>query len=278
MVSGQPPSSRPPMDERLTAARGTLRDALGGLHNLQQLARSIRVGPRALAAVLPDVHASCKTMRSSAAVLLDALPSVRAASMLRAYADPKITALEKSLAAARRRRMTAKHRLALENDVTHLSHELDAVRELIDLLAEAAWGVRVRVHLAELVRETFTLPDAKELRGHRVFPVALAPAADDREVLVNPRVAMSLLSIGAVAVSTAHPSQVPWVVMGASPRGASVTIAPEAPQVTTHGILARDPIEPTRACAGAAADLAGVELEHADDGSRYTLAWPPSPS
>src|SRR5512145_1778705 len=63
MEYGQPPSWRPDVDHsRAEAYRGTVRDALGGLRNLEQLLQSLRVGPRALTSVLPDVLSSCPAL------------------------------------------------------------------------------------------------------------------------------------------------------------------------------------------------------------------------
>ena len=60
MEFGQPPSWRPDVDQfRAEVYRGTVRDALGGLRNLEQLLGSLRVGPRALLSVFPEFQACC---------------------------------------------------------------------------------------------------------------------------------------------------------------------------------------------------------------------------
>src|SRR3954471_18990051 len=60
-----PPSSRS-VDPRLAATSGMMRDTVGGIHNLQHLLSSVKVGPKALARVIPFVHASCAPLIASA--------------------------------------------------------------------------------------------------------------------------------------------------------------------------------------------------------------------
>ena len=43
-----------------------MRDTVGGIHNLQHLLSSVKVGPKALARVIPFVHASCEPLITSA--------------------------------------------------------------------------------------------------------------------------------------------------------------------------------------------------------------------
>ena len=76
------PSSQPPRNMAVDSARGSFRDALGALGNLAQLVGSVKVGSKAISGVLPDVLASCGSMREAASELFAALegwPSVRIA-------------------------------------------------------------------------------------------------------------------------------------------------------------------------------------------------------
>ena len=60
MQSGKPPpeSRTDPLGSvELDAARGTLREAQSALRNFAELLHSVRVGSKALIAVLPDVAA-----------------------------------------------------------------------------------------------------------------------------------------------------------------------------------------------------------------------------
>ena len=63
-----PPSWNPPGNDGVDLARGTLRDALGALGNLTQLAGSTRVGSKAIENVLPDVLASTGPMRTATSI------------------------------------------------------------------------------------------------------------------------------------------------------------------------------------------------------------------
>lgn len=281
MISGSPPSSRPPQDGRLDAARGALRDALGGLRNLEQLLRSIRVGPKALTAVVPDVYASCDTMRSSADTLLKALQSAladdAAARALAQYVEPRVDELETALGAARRRRMNAKNRLVLEELVTRLSRELDTARELIDLLDASVSGALVRIDVAEVVRETLTSGEQVNQHAHKAFEVTAGPFAGGPELLLNPRVGMGLLAIGVVSVCTRHTHIVPHVAVERRPSGEiAVTVGPGDREAARHVLIARENIEPTHACAQAAARQSGARIEQAEDGSRFGVVWPAS--
>lgn len=65
-----PPSSR---DATRETARGTLRETLGALRNLSQLLHSLRVAPKSLSSVLPDVIDALLPMRTSANSWLSSL-------------------------------------------------------------------------------------------------------------------------------------------------------------------------------------------------------------
>ena len=281
MINGSPPSSRPRPDGQLDAARGALRDALGGLRNLEQLLRSIRVGPKALTAVVPDVYASCHTMRSSSETLLRALQAElgndAATRALAEYIEPRVDELETTLGAARRRRMNAKNRLVLEELVTRLSRELDTARELIDLLDASVSGALVRIDVAEVVRETLTSGEQLDQHAHQVFEVTAGPFAGGPELLLNPRVGMGLLAIGVVSVCTHHPGSVPHVAVERRSTGEiAVSMGPGDREAARHVLVARQSIEPTQACAQAAARQCGAHIEQADDGSRFAVVWPAS--
>src|SRR6188508_1032261 len=103
MPNGSPPSSRPYLDENpsLAEARATLRDALGALGNLDQLLRSLRVGPKAISAVLPDVLDSCGPAERATRELLNAtgtrLGSTTAVTELEHFFTPRFEELQHSI-------------------------------------------------------------------------------------------------------------------------------------------------------------------------------------
>lgn len=282
MSLGRPPSSRPPRgtDPRLDAARGLVRDALGSLSNLEQLLKSIRVGPKALSAVIPDVHASCAPLLGAVRELLGALrghfPDTVAPDALEAFIAPRVQALERALATARRRPVNAKNRLALEAVVGEAAQELDAARALIDLLEEALGGLSVRVDLLELVRSAAQPAERADADEPGTVNATLAAPERSLELLVNPRLAIWLLGVGVQLMAGYESRTVPHVrlMVTGSQCGLRVERAP-APGETLR-LAARRLIEPTEPCARAAARVGGAHLTHEEDAC--TILWPRSPA
>jgi hypothetical protein len=251
-----------------------LRNALGGLKNLDQLLRSIRVGPKAVASVVPDVHASCSTMLTASNQLLDALGQKladrRPIEELKGFIDSRVRELERELAAARRKQMTAKNRLALEGVVTRLCREIDAARELIDLLEDAAWGPTVRVDLLELVRESMKAP-GRDPDAAPTTPATLGLPQERVDVYVNPRVAMGLLTI-AVRLVVPDAATRPHIELSSQPPRVSIRSGPaEGERVV---VPSRTLIAPTERCIEAAARLCGVGVERS--AGVIELSWPAS--
>lgn len=160
-----PPSSRRPTggDPRIEEARGTVRDFVGSLGNLEGLVGSLRVGPRALSAVLPGVLAGCGSLGSAFAELLDpvTLPAAAAGvAALRARVDSTVETLSAALAAAIRAPASAAARLALERVVRSARPELDHARALAELLALADREPRSLVAPGLLLRDALATPEA----------------------------------------------------------------------------------------------------------------------
>src|SRR5450432_1767197 len=102
MQSGKPPPesrSDPLATAELDAARGTLREALSALRNFVELLHSVRVGSKALVAVLPDVAAGCAPMWVTVDSLLSAVATRAGASeataALSAYFWPRLALLDR---------------------------------------------------------------------------------------------------------------------------------------------------------------------------------------
>jgi hypothetical protein len=161
MENGQPPSWRPDVEQfRAEVCRGTVRDALGGLRNLEQLLASLRVGPRALSSVLPDVRSSCPAFADAIdglvtlviAKLVDAeglAPGLR--QLTRARLDSLVCVIEST----EQQNLNAKNRLRLQETVSSTARDLEAVVDVIDLLGEVAWGRKMALDPAEVAREAF---------------------------------------------------------------------------------------------------------------------------
>jgi hypothetical protein len=276
MVSSSPPSSRlrPTGDSALEHARGELRDAIGGLKNLDQLLRSLRVGPRPLATVIPDAHASCAELRAAVGELLEVLsrklqPDTRATDALRSFVLPHIAELEAALGRAISRPMTAKNRLGLERVVSKLTRELDSARELIDLLEEATSAPGIPLDLVELLQQTFKGESSSE-SGPRLQPELDLPS-EGAEVNVSPRVAMALFTIAAESIAATGCS-VRIRMRMSSGEQCRVSIV-RAAELRGNAAEYRV-IEPSFACLEAAARVLGAHFECNADCSELAFIWP----
>lgn len=280
MSIGRPPSSRPSSgaDPRLDAARGLVRDALGSLRNLEQLLKSIRVGPKALSAVIPDVHASCAPLLGAVRELLGAvreqLPGDRAPDALEAFIAPRVEALEQALAKGRREPLNAKNRLALEAVVARASSELDAARALMEMLEEALGGPALRVDLLELVRSAAQTSGRTE-SDEAAVQATLAAPPQGLELLVNPRLATWLLGVGAQLIGGQDlpPPHLTLIASG-SRCGFRVQRGPGTGEALS--LHARPLIAPTLECARTATLLSGAELDHED--ATCTILWAAPPA
>jgi hypothetical protein len=276
MVSDSPPSSRlrPSGDSALERQRGELRDTLSGLKNLDQLLRSLRVGPRALASVLPDVHAACSSLRVSAVQLLEAIgaklaPDSRAIDSLRAFVLPRIDELETGLAHAITLPMTAKNRLEVERLVSRLSRDLDSARELIDLLEEATSAPAIHVDLLEVLQQAFNVDAGADA------PVRLHASLDmpDRsvELLVNPRVVIALFAISAEYVA-ASDNSVRISLQVASEGRYTLSIVRDRSAGSGARIEPRHAIEPLLVCLESVSRLLGAQCDASKDGE-ISFSW-----
>ncbi len=275
MSSGIPPSSqRAPMDPRLEAARGLVRDSVGALKNLEQLLESIRVGPRALSSVIPDVHAACAPLRGALRELLQSLalrlPETGAVIALEAFVAPRIDDLEQALADAKGRALNARGRLVLEDVVTRSARDLDAARALIDVLDDAVSRPTISVDLSELVRQTFKGADA----AARTVTATLRSTGSGCELTLNPRVATALVGIGVQLVATHAATTPPCVAIERSADGTcGVSVTPGPCEGEPLVIPARTLVEPTAICVEAAARAIGARVTRAADDSRFELSW-----
>jgi hypothetical protein len=249
------------------AAQGRLRDALAGLRNLAQLLHSVRVGPRSIEDVLPDVHAAAASIeeltREVLAAVAKALPDSDAATALAEFVAPRASELERTLAAAVGKPVNAKARLALEHAVTRLLAELEGARELLGLLDEAAHGGRVRVRLVDLLGGAVVAGDD----GERC-DVTLSPDLSG-EALLNPRVGAALVGLGA-CLFRAETSEAPVIRAVSGERGVRLIVERGAGSETAS-MPALPLIEPTLACARAAAHACGGLVEWEPAVPRFTL-------
>lgn len=213
MDYGQPPSWRPDVDQsRVEAYRGTVRDALGGLRNLEQLLGSLRVGPRALTSVLPDVCSSCVPLAESidglGGLIVAKLPDAEATlTEVKRLTHLRLGAFESVLSSVEQQTLNAKHRLRLEEAVSETTRDVESIVELIDMLGEAAWGRVMPLRVSEVLREAYRSSDPPSSPQPAVRLV-LVNASQPGECVANPRVLVHLLhhlarwSVGRVANMT----------------------------------------------------------------------------
>jgi len=278
MPNGSPPSSRPYLgeDPSLVEARGTLRDALGALGNLDQLLRSLRVGPKAISAVLPDVLDSCGPARDAVRELLNRtglrLGSTAAVSELEHFFTPRFEELQQAMELATRTPMHARHRLELERVVTRLSPELEAGRALLDLLEAALAAPTIRLKLRELLDQITVAEFAK---GTEPLKATLHGKVEDIELLVQPQVAMMLLTLGAnLAVANGADDRHPELSVEARPDG-GCTIRFQAGHAVGDPLLLpiQTVVPPTLTCVETAATKMGCSVERGPDDNTFSLTW-----
>lgn len=287
LVSGPPPSRPSPgNDPRLDAARGAVREALSAIRNLEQLLKSVRVGPKALMGVIPDVHQSSSTLIHRVEELLGAveqrLDDPICARELKAFVQPRVDELTAALQKAKKRAITAKTRLALEALVERVAGELDAARSLLDMLDGAAWGRGVHVNLLEVVRESFKQSEALR-EGTQQLRVGLTSNAPDLELLINPRVAAMLFGLCAALVCRGTEQGASIRISRAEDQGCLVRVSAGIAEGAETVLLSSTPaIAPASSCAQAAAVLTGASVQswkltpEGEAGSEVVLLWPAS--
>jgi hypothetical protein len=282
MKVGLPPSSHAFVRGTVTLdiERGNLRESLGGLRNLAQLLHSLRVGSRPLSNVLPGSRDACDPLRNAVgeilAVARKALGETAATDSLQAYVTPRIYELEQALTLAAERALSVKTRLSLEECVTRLSQELDTARGLLDLLADSIAGRPMRLDVLELSRQSFSGPPSRGSWPRETLVATLASDADGLEVEVDPRVATSLIALGAELVADPRDAScVPHIVVRpTSDGGCHICIERSSGQAGEDLMLTRRGIiEPTLACVTAAARANGAELRFDSAASRFSLTF-----
>jgi hypothetical protein len=259
----------------LEAARGSIRDALGAVRNVEQLLRSIKVGPKALASVIPDVHASCGPLLESFRLLLNVIEPHEPAAVraLDAFVAPRVGELEAALAPAAKGPISASTRLKLEHAVTRVVSDLEAARGLLELLEDAVSGGRARVDLLELVGQTLRATDNGSARSNDVIRATLS-SSSSVEVSVSPRATMSLVTIGLKLVVGKDHSIVPHVEVKRLDGMSGLFIQRATGQGEKLLVTAPRLVDPTLECVSGATHAMGGTLERSKDGTRVSFLWP----
>jgi hypothetical protein len=195
-------SSDEPMLQALNAAHGELRDAYGAVKNLEHLLRSVRVGPRALADVIPDVEAACSPLgRASAAFFTAAEAHMGPGTTkdLAEYFQARVEILGRELGKVKPP-LNASRRLKLEQATSQTVTDLDGALYLIDLLHSVVSLPAATIDIVDLIEQHRSNLPTNNSGGQRVSVqiVANCPAL---ELRINPRTASLLLGLCASYVS-----------------------------------------------------------------------------
>jgi hypothetical protein len=266
-----PPSWSPPRNDGVDLARGTLRDGLGALGNLAQLAGSTRVGSKAIETVLPDVLASTGPMRAAAEELIAALgPGLGASTVLdelRAFVVPRVDELERELTELTGQPLRTPSRLGLDRLLARLSAELDAAQALLEMLEVASAEPFVSLRPPEVLRQRLpAAPSGK--RPQRKMEARLVVKEPVPEMPLRPR------ALSAIVASLAEMLEVEHPVIAVRSTQTAVEIdllkdeaeAGEALPFWAYGVVA-----PTQTAVQAAASVAGLDLKTLPNGTRLRL-------
>lgn len=269
-----PPLSSRSIDPRLTAAGGVLRDAVGAIHNLQHLLGSTRVGPKALAQVIPDVRAACRPATTAVAELVAAAQEERPRESVEALGElvtTRMLELEHALSAAKR--LTAAERLGLEQAVLHAVRDLDGALELVDLLVEASATSGVSLDAADVIRESRARTDTGSGRGRKV-KVVVVPHGAPAPIRANPRVAVRLF--GFLVARVARKEGGVRASVAPTPGGCRLDVVAQQDDGSGFAILVPPLISLTERFVEDIARGIGAEVSLGDGGRATSITFPPA--
>jgi hypothetical protein len=277
-ASGRHSSPSSPHLAPVVEARGVLRDGLAAVRNLEDLLRSPRVGPRALAQIIPELQGFGTPLIDSVDQILWSvqeaarLPVDAAIAELGSYVQTVCGRLHDSLDRALRAPLDAKSRLSLESALGRAGGELNSVRQLLDLLTQATERSDTELDIEEVIEVAFSAPPPTSLRTNLVKVVA-AYAHDGSEFRARPGVLLPLIAIG-VAMAPG-PSNDPVFVDAVCRRGEPVVIRLSRDCPVSGDEYVFEPpliVPPSLISADTAARLASASFEVERD--RVVLSWP----
>jgi hypothetical protein len=200
-VPAAPEGSAPDAGE----THGALRDAVASLQNLHSLLRSAKVGPRAIAAVLPEIRGQLSPLAGQVgAMLADAssgggCPEAQALSQ---YTSARLTEAARLVERAEGSELDAKSRLSFEAEVGRLTPLIEASRGLIELLF-ASLERPVELDLSELLEAALCTSSQRiPLAGPMVTVLVELPRRGCCPLLASPRVAVPLYHLAIAHAAT----------------------------------------------------------------------------
>lgn len=251
-------------------ARGVVRDAISALQNLHALLRSPKVGPRAIAAVLPEIHDSLIPLGDA---VENALRSARERGHGALAIDELVSSVRQSssemagaVGAAIGRDVDARTRLTLEASVDRLAPGLDAARGLVDMLAAAEGDTPVSLEVADLIEEALAPASQRSAVWGAVLTVyVVLPSRQLSPLFVGPRGTIPLIHLAIAAVHAGAKGR--SIVISAEETDAVVAVLVEARDAASiepgaDAIVLRAPvlIPPSFDIMALAGQLTGVKV------------------
>lgn len=266
--------------EGFDAAHGFVRDGLASLRNLENLLKSPRIGPKALEKVVAELRPGIAPLGDAFAMIIDLVasrqPALAGAASLRSFTVDRVAQLDAAIAHAATSDMGAKARLQLEAKVVRLGAELDASRDLVDLLDAATLVRPTELDLNALATEAISKRTPPSVRHPRVVYVGYTPAAESATVVTDPRVIMPLLATALGLVRETGASKI-QIAAASSEQGTALACSGRSNgHPATTACLAPCIIEPTLEVARSAAMLAGAVFRFEGADQRVRLAIPPA--
>jgi hypothetical protein len=264
--------SSPDLDP-IAQARGVLRDALAALRNLEHLLRSPRVGPKALAQVIPGLRDLCDPLSASADEVRVRLGEPQAASQLADFLRDASGRLRSVLDWAVNADMDAKSRLSFESQVQRMVAELSTARRLLDLMVRAAERADTELDIAEVMQVSFA-GSTRGVAGPIAIKVVSATSGDTPVLHASVQVIAPLVGFG-VALVQRGPDIAVAVHATSAEQVVTIAISRASLEGDVHVFQPPLVIPPVVACARAAAELGGGRLTVGDD--MVQITWPCRP-
>lgn len=257
-------------------ALGALKETIGAVGHLEELLRSPRVAPKAVAAVLPDVEATLPAFIAQLDATMEEQRGRFAADELFEFVKGDARALGEALsgALAKGRALTAGSRLGLERTTSLIEQRLLGALPLFELLVEIADDEAALVDVRELLLLLREGDQSQSLRGESV-PVGIEADTAPVWLTSSPRAALTLISLAASLLRerviatgvTFH------LRRQAGPQGAlaELEIATRVPRSPLFKLVLPPKIPPSENCLQSIAQVMGVELQR--DLERVHLRW-----
>jgi hypothetical protein len=260
-------------------ARGSVRDGLAVLQNLETLLRSPKIGPRPLEQVVGELRSSCAPLDLAFCTLIGQIanrdPGVHVVGKLMDFVASRVRELCVALERGSRRDMGARSRLALESDVHRLGGDLGAVQGLVDMLDAATRNSVTELEVDQIIATALARLGVAA-GGPAPVRVLVQPLPDAGAVMLDACVATTLvgLLVGLAAVKGARGVVLACVRDG--DRRLVLHAHPSASQGRLKGVPCTPPplIDLSLEVAQLAARLQGASLALDERRSAATLTLP----